>query len=136
MLAHMANREPPNVTITKLFESYTEAFDALDPVKIAQMYRLPCAVTDGDGVQTFNDVKSLTDKFTKNCAQMRNFGYQRAKFNILRREDLSQTQVAVYVGWCIETETSKLTFRTLYVCHFIDKAWRIFSANVYPGSFS
>ncbi|XOV80994.1 MAG: hypothetical protein ACFHVJ_08590 [Aestuariibacter sp.] len=120
----------------ELFTKYTAAFDAFDAVAIAGLYRLPCAISDADGVQTYSRVSELTDKFAANCEAMRNFGYQSARFNLLEIQPLGGEQVAVNIGWCINTVNSSFEFRTLYLCHKVSDQWLIFSANVYPGSFS
>lgn len=120
----------------ELFNKYTAAFDAFNPYEIADLYRMPCAISDADGVQTFTDRKSLAVKFSANCKAMQNFGYQKAKFNILNIQTVGSEQCAVNVGWRIETLGSNIDFRTLYICHQINHAWQIFNANVYQGSFS
>ncbi|WP_088328992.1 hypothetical protein [Lacimicrobium sp. SS2-24] len=120
----------------ELFIKYAAAFDAFDPEKIASLYRLPCAVSDADGVQTFTDKAALIKKFFANCKAMRGFGYQKAQFNILEKQQLGKKKVAVTIGWRIMTVGSHIDFRTLYICHQIENAWYIFSANVYEGSSS
>lgn len=67
---------------------------------------------------------------------MINFGYQSAQFNILQIQGLGQDKAAVTIGWRINTESKKIDFRTLYICHNVNQHWLIFSANVYEGSFS
>ena len=119
-----------------LFTAYTQAWDLLDANAIAELYRLPCALADGDGVKTFTDKSQLTEKFVKNCEAMRGFGYKKAHFNIISQTTLSDAQSAVTVGWLIETEKQNIEFRTLYICHLIDHKWQIFNANVYQGSFN
>lgn len=119
----------------ELFSKYLAAFDAFDATAIANLYRLPCAITDGDGVQTYSDRSELEAKFSKNCDTMGNFGYQSAQFNILQTQELGEEQVAVTVGWRITTTSSDIDFRTLYICHILEDSWFIFSANVYPGTF-
>ena len=119
----------------ELFKQYTAAFDAFNPDAIAKLYRLPCAISDVDGVQTFTDKTALTAKFAANCENMKNFGYLNAHFNILQEQMLSPNEVVVHVGWRIVTPDSNIDFRTLYICHKLDDAWLIYSANVYEGSF-
>ena len=119
----------------EFFIKYKAAFDALDPEFIASLYRLPCAISDADGVQTFTDNASLIGKFERNCEAMRNFGYQQAKFNIISHNQLAKNEILVDVGWRVVTTDTNIDFRTLYICHKIDHAWFIFSANVYPGGF-
>ena len=70
----------------ELLKKYTAAFDTFKPIAIANLYLLPCAISDSDGIQTFTDKTSLINKFTKNCEAMKEFGYQRALFNILKQE--------------------------------------------------
>jgi hypothetical protein len=119
----------------ELFNNYTEAFNTLNSDAIASLYRLPCAISDADGTQTFTDRPALIKKFALNCESMRNFGYQCAQFKILQEQPLGQDKVAVTVAWRVKASNSNLDFRTLYVCHFIDDKWLVFSANVYQGSF-
>ncbi len=118
-----------------LFNQYTAAFDALDPNAIADLYRLPCAISDADGVQVFTDKTDLVSKFSANCETMKSLGYQHAQYVLLREELLGQQQMLVNVGWRVFTESSQLEFRTLYICHLVEAGWRIFSANVYAGKF-
>jgi predicted RND superfamily exporter protein len=120
----------------ELFNKYTEAFDAFDPEAIANLYRLPCAISDADGVQAFASKSDLVKKFASNCESMRDFGYQHAQFNILQQQPLGQDKVATTIGWRINTRSSSIDFRTLYICHLVDSKWFVFSANVYQGSFS
>lgn len=120
----------------ELFKKYTAAFDSFNPEEIADLYRLPCAISDADGAQTFTNRSDLIKKFKDNCQAMRNFGYQYARFNILQHQALGQGKIAVTIGWRIKTETSDIDFRTLYICHFVNQDWLVFSANVYEGGFS
>jgi hypothetical protein len=120
----------------ELFSNYAKAFDELNPELIASAYRLPCAISDADGVQTFTDMPSLVSKFSKNCDALRKLGYQQAKFNILSFEQLGNNEVLVQVGWRVNTINTNIDFRTLYICHQMDQRWFLFSANVYPGSFA
>lgn len=122
--------------IHELLRRYTAAFDAFDPSAIASLYRFPCAVSDADGIQTYQAETKLVEKFAANCAAMRDLGYHGADFNILDTEALGTDQCSVTVGWRIKTTGSDIEFRTLYICHCVNNAWRIFNANVYPGSFS
>ena len=119
----------------EFFKKYTEAFDALNSEAIANLYRLPCAISDADGTQTFTDRPALIEKFALNCKSMRNFGYKRAQFKIMQEQPLGQDKVSVTVAWRIDTANANIDFRTLYICHFIDNKWFTFSANVYQGSF-
>jgi hypothetical protein len=119
----------------ELFQKYTAAFDKLSPDAIASLYRLPCAISDADGVQTYTDKSELVSKFSANCEAMKSFGYKNAQFNILDKQPLSKKEMAVNIGWRVITTSSNIDFRTLYICHQVNHAWLIFSANVYQGSF-
>ena len=46
-----------------LFNKYAEAWNAYNPEAIANLYRLPCAISDADGVETYTDKSSLIKKF-------------------------------------------------------------------------
>ncbi len=118
-----------------LLNNYAAAFDALDPERIAGLYRMPCAISDADGVQTYTDTPTLVGKFAKNCEALQKLGYQQAKFNILSTERLGNHELLVHVGWRVSTDSTDIDFRTLYICHQIEQRWLFFSANVYPGSF-
>ncbi len=120
----------------ELFKTYTAAFDAFAPDAISNLYRLPCAISDVDGVQTYTQKAELIKKFTANCQTMDNLGYQYAQFNILQKQSLGKDKMAVTIGWRIKTLNSNIDFRTLYICHLVNETWLIFSANVYEGSFA
>jgi hypothetical protein len=120
----------------ELLNNYAAAFDRLDPELIASLYRLPCAISDADGVQTFTDSPTLVSKFSKNCEALRKLGYQRAKFTILSSEQLGINELLVHVGWRVSTGSSDIDFRALYIGHKIEHRWFLFSANVYPGGFN
>ena len=117
------------------FKKYTAAFDSLNPEEIANLYRLPCAVSDSDGVQTYTNKSELIAKFAANCVSMKNFGYLNAQFNVLEKQFLSPTEVVVNIAWRVITKSNQIDFRTLYICHKVGHAWLIFSANVYQGNF-
>lgn len=119
----------------ELLTSYALAFDKLDPQLIANLYRLPCAISDADGVQTFTDRSTLVPKFRENCEVLRQLGYQKAKFNVHSSEHLSDNEVVVHVGWRVNTSISDIDFRAFYICHQVERRWFLYSANVYPGSF-
>ena len=119
----------------EFFKKYTEAFDALNSEAIANLYRLPCAISDADGTQIFTNRSALIEKFALNCKSMLNFGYQRAQFKIVQEQPLGQDKVSVTIAWRVNTANANIDFRTLYICHLIDNKWFIFSANVYQGSF-
>ena len=118
-----------------LFEQYTQAFDRFDAEAISDLYRLPCAITDGDGVQVYSDKEQLQAKFAANCEAMKGFAYKNAEFSILEELHMEADKVAVTVAWRINTNSNHIDFRSLYICHQVNGEWRIFSANVYPGSF-
>lgn len=120
----------------ELLNNYAAAFDKLDPKLIANLYRLPCAISDADGVQTFTDRPTLVSKFSKNCQTLRQLGYQKAKFTILSVEQLGNNELLVHVGWRVSTGNADIDFRALYICHQIEQRWFLFSANVYPGCFN
>lgn len=120
----------------EFLQKYTEAFDSLDADAIADLYMLPCSASDVDGAKVFSSRESLFKKFSGNCASMKNRGYKYSKFNILDVTDMDGMAKAVVVGWRVYTQNSELEFRALYICHNINNTWRIFSANVYPGSFN
>lgn len=119
----------------ELLNNYAAAFDQLDPKLIANFYRLPCAISDADGVQTFTDRATLVSKFSKNCEALQKLGYHHAKFNILSSKQLGNNELLVDVGWRVSTDSSNIDFRTFYICHQVEQRWLLFSANVYSGSF-
>lgn len=61
----------------ELLDNYVAAFDRLDAEQIAGLYRMPCAIADADGVQTFTEREMLVRKFSQNCLQLQQLGYQR-----------------------------------------------------------
>ncbi len=119
----------------ELFKQYNQAFDLLDARAIADLYMLPCAASDGDGAQVFTDRDSLIGKFTGNCKSLLGMGYRYAVYNILDVVDMDATTATAILGWRVYLDKSELEFRTLYVCQKHNGKWRIFSANVYQGSF-
>jgi ketosteroid isomerase-like protein len=124
------------LNMEEFFQKYTEAFDSLDANAIADLYMLPCSASDGDGANVFSNRESLVEKFSGNCTSMKGMGYKHSKFSILDVTDMGGIAKAVVIGWRVFTTGSEFEFRTLYVCHNINGAWRVFSANVYQGSFS
>lgn len=124
-----------NMKLDAFFSQYTQAFDALSAESIAELYRLPCATSDGDGVNVYSDRQSLIEKFAGNCEAMKGFGYQKSMFRILEQQDLGEGKVSVNIAWRITTAGGNVDFRSLYICHKLSGDWRIFSANVYPGQF-
>lgn len=121
--------------MNELFTKYTKAFSSFDAEAISKLYRLPCAISDADGIQTFTDRSQLKDKFLGNCASMRDIGFKKAQFKILESKELSKQQQVLTIAWCVDTNQSSIEFRALYICHKIDASWYIFSANVYPGTY-
>lgn len=117
------------------FSKYSAAFDALDPESITALYRLPCAISDADGVCTYSDKPKLIEKFARNCDTMRKFGYQSSLFNFHSVRDLSDTEIAIDVGWRVITANENIDFKTFYICHQLNGKWLVFNANVYRGSF-
>lgn len=107
----------------ELLSDYEAAFDKLDPNLIASLYRLPCAISNADGVQTFKDRPHLVSKFSKNCDVLQKLNYQQAKFNILSSEQLNNKDLLVHVGWRVIASNSDIEFRTLYICHQIEQRW-------------
>lgn len=118
-----------------LFNNYKQAFDEFDAVRIASHYRLPCAVSDADGVLVFDNKDALIDKFRSNCKSMRAMGYVRSEFNILSELPMGSNTTAVNIGWRVQLERGDIEFRCLYICHYSEQHWQIFSANVFEGSF-
>ncbi|WP_125931869.1 nuclear transport factor 2 family protein [Thiosocius teredinicola] len=113
------------------FRKYSAAFDAFDAEAIASLYRLPCSIADIDGVQVFSEKTQLIKKLDASCNTMRGFGYKRSEFRMRAHEKLGEDGVAANIDWRIITTGEDIDFRTLYVLHRVDGAWRIFNVNVY-----
>lgn len=79
----------------EFFQQYTVAFNTLDAEAISQLYRLPCAISDADGVQAFTDKPSLISKFQANCHALKNAAYQKVSFNIINIDNLGADKVSV-----------------------------------------
>lgn len=120
----------------KLFQKYTDAFDSLDAKNIADLYMLPCSTSDGDGVNVFTTHESLVKKFTKNCESMVSMEYSNSQFNILDTIEMGDLSKTAIVGWRVYFQGAEIEFRALYICHKLNEEWRVFSANVYAGSFN
>ncbi len=82
----------------ELFQKYTATFDTLSLDAIASLYRLPCEISDADGVQTYTDKSELVSKFSANCEAMKSFGYKNAQFNILDKQPLIKKEMAILAG--------------------------------------
>jgi hypothetical protein len=122
--------------MNEFFNEYARAFDSLQASAIANLYQLPCAISDGDGSHVFLSNSALTTKFSSNCNVLQTMGYKASRFTILTEQSLGQLAKAVTLGWQVQFENDKMEFRAHYVCHLQQGAWRIFSVQVYPGSFS
>jgi hypothetical protein len=122
--------------MNNFFSEYARAFDSLQANAIASLYQLPCAISDGDGTQVFSSNSSLIEKFSLNCNALQTMGYKAAKFTILTEQSLGLLAKAVTLGWQVKLANGKMEFRAHYVCQFQQDNWRIFSVNVFPGSFS
>ena len=100
-----------NMKLDAFFSQYTQAFDALSAESIADLYRLPCATSDGDGVNVYSDRQSLIEKFAGNCDAMKGFGYQKSIFRILEQQDLGEDfgagLYAVEVDYLIREEWAR-----------------------------
>ena len=120
----------------QLFDKYTAAFDALKASEIAKLYKLPCATSDGDGQAVFTTESSLIDKFDANCNTMIAMGYSHSQYNIINQEMLGEGACAVTIGWKVFTKSAPIEFRSHYVCHKVDDQWKIFTAQVFSGTFN
>jgi len=120
----------------QFFKKYTQAFDSLNAVAIADLYTVPCSASDVDGANVYVDRESLINKLNKNCSSMKSMGYRHSNFNILEELEMGDTARAVNIAWRVSTTNEDIEFRSLYVCHKIDNQWFIFSANVYQGEFT
>ena len=118
-----------------LFQKYSAAFDALNASAITDLYTYPCATADGDGAKVFSTREQLCRKFTDNCESMSDMGYQHSQFTVLDIIDMDETTKTAILGWRVQLQNSTLEFKSLYVCHKQNEAWKIFSANVYAGQF-
>jgi hypothetical protein len=119
----------------ELLNQYVSAFDQLEPEQIVRLYRLPCAIADADGVQTFTEQSKLVSKFRQNCLQLQQLGYQGAQYQVLSFEPLGNEQLLVNVAWRVDLANAAIEFRALYILHRLEQRWLIYSTNVYPGSF-
>lgn len=127
---------PSASALTSLLNEYTSAFLALDANAIAKLYRMPCAIVDADGTQVFQDYNSLYAKFAANCLQLQQLGVSQVQFQIVAIDTLNETQACMHVAWRVSLANANIDFRALYICHQQKQQWQIFSANVYPGSFT
>ena len=121
--------------VQQLFEQYQMSFDALDATKIASLYHLPCAVSDGDGQAVFTSIEQLTEKFEANCKAMSAMEYSHSEFKIVDEKPMGGAAIGVTIAWKVFTKTSDIQFRAFYVCHNVAGQWKIFTVQVFQGTF-
>ena len=123
------------MNIKSLFDSYNNAFDTRDHVKITALYTLPCATSDGDGQHVFRTEREVLEKFKTVCLNMKTMGCLHSEYKILKQESLGDKACAVTLGWKVHTENNAIEFRAHYICHKVEGQWKIFSAQVFNGTF-
>lgn len=113
------------------FHSYKQAFDTFDHEAICSHYLLPCATSDYDGLQVFNDRADLHRKFLLNCQNMQNIGYSGSDFKVESIQLLDSKTASINIRWSVMLEKESNEFGGLYVCIYQQDRWQIFNASVY-----
>ena len=113
------------------FQSYLDAWDALDGRAIAEHYLDQAIIDDGDGLNAYSNHDELTRKFESNCTLMKTLGYQKSAFSEGAVIASGLRSVTVDVGWSVTMADGVRCFRATYMCTLLKDKWQIMSATVY-----
>ncbi|MBP9946638.1 MAG: DUF4440 domain-containing protein [Vicinamibacteria bacterium] len=119
--------------ISAFFESYRDAFNALDGNAVAELYSEPSGIAQ-DGVYTYwPERKLVAQNMTALCRMYREKGFIRAAFEPRQAIDQGEKHFVADVQWLIEWdgEQAPWTFRTTYNLVRTGKGWRILLCTAY-----
>ena len=116
--------------LSQLFDRYKQGFVEYCPHSIANCYRIPCAVADGDGVNVYDSDEALLKKFDKNCNVLKQQDLRNVDYRVNNVTEISNNAIAVDIEWSISLGHTNVSFSGHYVCQKIDDNWRIFSAQL------
>jgi len=120
-----------DAALEAFFARYLDAWNALDPVRIAAHYTVPAAIADRGGLQVFDSVEALGAKFHADCTMLRAAGFVAADFEAGTSRALGAAAVAVDLGCRMRWGAGERAFRSIYLCQRRDEGWAIFAAQAY-----
>ncbi|HFC30256.1 MAG TPA: hypothetical protein ENJ44_04345 [Oceanospirillales bacterium] len=117
--------------LTNLFNGYKQAFDDFDAPAIAAHFQLPSIIVDVDGTQVYDTEKMLLEKFSTNCAAMKNMGYSGSQFKLLNFKKLGDSLLSVDLAWQVQLDSGPFHFNGNYLCQLLNTDYLIVQAVVY-----
>jgi len=87
--------------IQKFFESYRDAFNALDSEEIARLYFVPSGIVTNEGYSHWESYACIQDNMESLCNKYRENGYLEASFETLALMEQSAKFVVADLKWNI-----------------------------------
>jgi hypothetical protein len=120
------------------FETYRDAFNALDGIAVAALWHTPSGIAQDGSVTWWADAASMHDNFVALCEVYRQAGFARTEFEVTALHPLGPQFAWADVQWSIYRDDNSVLqrFRTAY--HLIntdlvhtDPGWRVLLCTAY-----
>lgn len=102
--------------IEDFFTHYRDAFNRLDGDAVADLWHVPCGITDGRQVTWWSDDAPMRANHQALCAVYAAADYARADFEIVHSHAMSANDAFVHIDWALQRHDGTLLqrFRTGY----------------------
>ncbi len=97
--------------IEVFFNAYRDAFNRLDGDAVADLWHLPCGITDGREVTWWSDDAPMRANHRALCAVYAAADYARADFKILHSHAMGADDAFVHIDWALQRHDGTLLQR-------------------------
>jgi len=122
-----------SASLRSFFDRYRDAFDALDPNAIAELYAEPSGIQSGEHYLHWSSRAELCENMRGLCAHYTARGYQSASYEVVALRELGDFAVFADVYWQIEAsgDAPGWSFRTAYNLSLAPSGWRVRLCTAY-----
>jgi ketosteroid isomerase-like protein len=118
--------------IHAFFESYRDAFNALDGDAVARLYALPCGIASDAGYEHWTSFEAIRDNMAALCRRYRDDGFVAASFEPGRCIDQGERFAVADLRWTIQRSTQAPSrFGTTYNLIRTAQGWKVLLCTAY-----
>jgi hypothetical protein len=117
----------------RFFESYRDAFNALDGDAVAALWHSPCGIAQDGGITWWPEPASVRENMRALCETYRRAGFARASFELQAVHQLGPQFAWTNVQWTLwRTDNTVLQrFATAYQLSCKAQGWRVLLCTAY-----
>ncbi len=119
--------------IRAFFETYRDAFDALDGEAVARLYAVPSGIASDTGYEHWPTFEPIRENMVALCQLYKENGYLNARFEPERFIEQGEQYAIADVRWHIERSNGQLPwqFNTTYNLIRTSEGWRVLLCTAY-----